>query len=73
MDVRGTDLDAKYHIRTESVNVLVVQEKRNKRKHLNLCLDKCRHFTPLFVSTDVMLGRKATNLVRILALKFSCK
>jgi hypothetical protein len=57
LDARVTDTDAKSYSKRDPAKVLVEsQEKEKKRKYLEACLERRRHFTPFVCSVDGMLG-----------------
>ena len=68
VDARVTDLDTQYQVWTNLEKVIAAHEK-TKKKYLELCLEQCHHFTTFTMSTDKILGRKATTIIRRLALK----
>jgi hypothetical protein len=47
--------------------VLCRQETEKKKKYLQACLEQRRNFTPFVSSTDELMGREATALVKRLA------
>jgi hypothetical protein len=54
--------------------VIQSQEKEKKKKYLEPCLEQRRHFTPLVVSTDGLLGREASTFAtKRLAQKLAIK
>ena len=57
----------------DPVNVLEYHNKNKKIKYLDLFFKQQQHFTPFYVSTNGMLGRKDTTLARIMELNFSHK
>ena len=56
VDARITDLDSKTPIRTAPDQVFAAHERKKKAKYLASCMEQRRHFTPLVVSTDEMIG-----------------
>ena len=72
-DVRITDCDALSYRGQSSEAVLANQRKAKKRKYLQSCLEQRRHFTPFVASTDGLLDREASALLKRLALKLSDK
>ncbi len=73
IDVRVTDTDAKSYRSKDPHKVLAQQEKEKKRKYLQPCLAQRKHFTPFVVSTDGLLGREATELLKRLSLRLADK
>jgi hypothetical protein len=73
LDVRVTDLDQPSQISMDPAKVLRKHENEKKRKYLQPCLDQRRHFSPFVVSTDGMLGREASCLIKRLSQKLATK
>ena len=73
IDVRITDTDAPSHRNKGPTKVLEQQEREKKRKYLQPCLDQRRHFTPFVVSTDGLIGKEASALLKNLAARISTK
>jgi hypothetical protein len=73
IDVRMTDTDAPSYRNREPVKVLESQEREKKKKYLQPCLDQRRHFSPFVVSTDGMLGKEATTLLKKLSARIAEK
>jgi hypothetical protein len=73
LDVRVTDSDAKSYCKRDPAKVLESQEKEKKRKYLEACLERRRHFTPFVCSADGMLGREAKTFAKRLAAKLANK
>ena len=48
-------------------------EREKKRKHLDACLDRRRHFTPFVVSCDGLLGKEAEAAIKQIASKLAVK
>lgn len=67
IDVRITDTDAKSNRSKDPMKVLATHEREKKRKYLEPCLDQRRHFTPFVVSTDGLVGKEATTLLKKLS------
>jgi hypothetical protein len=63
-DVRVTDTDAKSNLSKDPAKVLEAHEKEKKRKYLKPCLEQRRHFTPLVVLTDGLIGKEAKTLLK---------
>ena len=59
LDVRITNLDAPSMSHREPEAVLLSQERKKKKKHLQACLFQRRHFFPFVVSCDGVLGTEA--------------
>ena len=57
----------------DPAKVLESQEKEKKRKYLEACLERRRHFTPFVCSVDGMLGREAKTFAKRLAAKLASK
>jgi hypothetical protein len=68
-----TDTDAKSYSKRDPAKVLESQEKEKKRKYLEACLERRRHFTPFVCSVDGMLGREAKTFAKRLAAKLANK
>jgi len=49
------------------VKVLKQQEEGKKKKYLDACLERRRHFTPLVFSVDGMRGMEANNATKRVA------
>ena len=73
LDARVTDADAKSHCKRTSAKVLESQEKEKKKRRLEACLERRRHFTPFVCSVDGLLGREAQTLTKRLAAKLANK
>jgi hypothetical protein len=67
IDVRVTDTDCKSQRSSDPMKVLETHEKEKKKKYLKPCLEQRRHFTPFVVSTDGLIGREATTLLKKLS------
>ena len=67
LDVRITNLDAPSNIHRKPEAVLLSQEREKKKKYLQACLDQRRHFSPLVVSCDGVLGNEAKVVLQNLA------
>jgi hypothetical protein len=69
VDVRVTDTDAKSYQSKTPAKVLEQHERAKKKKYLQPCLERRKHFTPFVVSADGLKGKEAkTMLKRISAL-----
>jgi hypothetical protein len=68
LEVRIANVDLGSYLTSTPEKVLCCQETEKKKKYLQACLDQWRNFT-LFVrsSTDGLMGREATALVKQLA------
>ena len=64
VDVRATDTDAKSYKSRAPAKVLESQEREKKKKYLEPCLQRRRHFTPFVVSADGMKGKEATAFLK---------
>ena len=49
------------------MKVLAAHEHEKKNKYLEPCLNQRRHFTPFVVSTDGLVGKEATTLLKKLS------
>lgn len=67
IDVRITDTDSKSQRAKDPMKVLENHEREKKKKYLGPCLEQRRHFTPFVVSTDGLVGREASSLLRKLS------
>ena len=67
LDVRMTDTDAKSYRGRNPHRVIESQEREKKKKHLELCLEQRRDFTPFVVSVDGLFGKEAKAVIRRLA------
>jgi hypothetical protein len=68
-----TDTDAKSYRFKDPHKVLAQHEKEKKQKYLASCTVQRKHFTPFVVSTDGLLGHKATELLKRLSLRLADK
>jgi hypothetical protein len=63
LDVRVTDTDAKSYSKRDPAKVLESQEKeKKKRKHLEACLERRRHFTPFCLLNGWHARTRGQNL-----------
>lgn len=67
VDVRITDTDAKSYKSRAPAKVLESQEREKKKKYLEPCLQRRRHFTPFVVSADGLKGKEATAFLKRLS------
>ena len=67
IDIKIVNTDSKTHINRTPEAVLKSSEASKKRKHLRHCLLQRRDFTPFVASTDGLLGKEATALIKRLA------
>jgi hypothetical protein len=65
VDVCIANIDSGSYLSSTPEEVLYQQEK--EKKYLQACLDQRRKFTPFVSSTDGLMGREATALVKRLA------
>ena len=72
-DIRVTDTDAPSNRGQDPEKVLLRHEKEKKKKYLEPCLARRRHFTPLVFSVDGMRGQEATAASKRLAALLSVK
>jgi hypothetical protein len=73
VDVRITDTDAKSYCTKDPAKVLEQHEREKKKKYLQPCLDRRKHFTPFVVSADGLVGKEAQTFLRRLAAKLALK
>ena len=73
IDVRMTDLDCNSNRSKDPEKVLAAHEREKKRKYLEPCLEQRRHFTPFVASTDGLLGKEASTLLKRLAAELAEK
>jgi hypothetical protein len=66
VDIRIANVDSGSYLTLTPEKVLCRQEmeKKKKKKYLQACLDQRRNFTPFVSSTDRLMGREATALVK---------
>jgi len=72
-DVLITDTDAPSNRNQNPDKILARHEKNKKDKHLEACLARRRHFTPLVFSIDGLQGTEAKAAGRRLAAKLAVK
>ncbi len=72
-DVAVIDTDAKSYLSTDPAKVLHNHEKRKNKHYKELCEAQRRHFTPVVVSTDGMLGREAASVIKRLSSLLAAK
>jgi hypothetical protein len=65
--VRITDTDAKTYRSKDPAKVLAQHEREKKKKYLEACLERRRHFTPFVVSADGMIGKEAKVMMKRLS------
>jgi hypothetical protein len=53
--------------------VLEAEERLKKKKYLQPCLDQHRHFTPFIVSVDVLIGKEAKTVLKVIAARTATK
>ena len=61
-----------YHYKSP-YRFLETTDKAKKKKYLNVCLKKRRHFTPFVVSVDVFLGVEAEATLKRIASRLATK
>ena len=66
-DIRVTDVDCPSARGQEPAAILARHENEKKKKHLQPCLDRRRHFTPLVFSADGLRGTEADAAIKRLA------
>ena len=49
------------------------EEIAKRRMYMDACLQKLRHFSPLFASVDGLLGVEATDTLKIIASRLATK
>ena len=67
MDIRITYPEANSNRNSTLEKILERQEKEKKKKYLQPCLERRRHFTPFVATTDGMLGKEAKKFIARLA------
>ena len=67
MDIRITYTEANSHRNTTVEKLLERQEKEKKKKYLQPCLERRRHFTPFVTTTDGLMGKDAQKFTSRLA------
>jgi hypothetical protein len=70
-DVCITDQPSNWN--TDPSKVLLRHKKEKKTKYGELCIAKCRTFTPLVFSIDGLLGKEATAALKRLATSLAAK
>ena len=73
VDVRITDTDAKSYKSRSPAKILESQEREKKKKYLEPCLERRRHFTPFVVSADGLKGKEATAFLKRLSILLARK
>ena len=73
VDVRITDTDAKSYKSRDPAKVLASQEREKKKKYLEPCLQRRRHFTPFVVSADGLKGKEAKAFLKRLSVLLAKK
>ena len=73
VDVSITNTDAKSYRNKTPAKVLAMQEDKKKKKYLKSCKEQRRHFVPIVVSSDGLLGTEAKALLTRLAMKITHK
>ena len=72
-DIRITNTDCSSALRSDPVAVLTHHKNDKKQKHLQLCLDWRRHFTPLVFSINGHRGAEANAASKCLATLLTTK
>ena len=73
IDIRITYPEANSNRNSTVEKVLEKQEKEKKKKYLQPCLERRRHFTPFVTTTDGLMGKEAQKLVARLATRLAEK
>lgn len=73
LDVRVTDTDSRSYRNQDPEKVLRRMEEEKKSKHLQPCLERRRHFTPLVYSVDGMAGQETRAAERRVASLLAAK
>jgi hypothetical protein len=72
-DIHITDTDAESYLRSSQSKILSNQEKAKKRKYLEPCLQRRRHFTLLVFLADGMRAPEMSAATKQLAKLLACK
>jgi hypothetical protein len=64
LNVCITNVDAGSYLSSILEKLIYCQGMGKKKKYLQACVDQQRHFTPFVSSTDGLLGKEATVLVK---------
>jgi hypothetical protein len=64
VDFHIANVDLGSYLTSTLETVLCRQETEKKKKYLQACLDQRRNFTSFVSSTDRLMGREATALVK---------
>jgi hypothetical protein len=67
------DTDAPIYQMKDPIKVLEAAERLKKKKYLQPCLDQHRHFTPFIVSVDVLIGKEAKTVLKVIAARTATK
>ena len=67
MDIHITYPEANSHMTTTVEKILERQEKEKKKKYLQPCLERRRHFTAFVTTTDGLMGKEAQKFIARLA------
>jgi hypothetical protein len=73
VDVCPIDTDATSYRSQDPHKVLAMQERQQKKKYLQSCLEQRKHFTNFVLSTDGLIGREAEELLKRLSLRLANK
>ena len=65
--MRFINTDVLYHHNKLTEKCLLMEEKIKERKYLEDCLRKCRHLSPLVISTDDILRVEAEADLKLIA------
>ena len=73
IDIRITYPEANSNRNSTVEKILEKQEKEKKKKYLQPCLERRRHFTPFVTTTDGLIGKEAQKFVARLATRLAEK
>ena len=73
VDIRITYLEANSRRNSTVEKILEKQEKEKKKKYLQPCLERRRHFTPFVTTTDRLMGKEAQKFLARLATRLAEK
>ena len=73
VDIRITYPEANSHRNSTVEKILKKQEKEKKKKYLQPCLERRRHFTPFVTTTNGLMGKEAQKFLARLATRLAEK
>ena len=73
LDFRICDINQPSYLLKKPENILKHAESAKKKKYLNACIEQRRHFAPIVISCEGMMGREASIFFKRLAMKISEK